>query len=716
MKDLQTIQHHPLSENIVDILCQKTQNLNKDFYRILVAYYFSKVAATQRCQIKTHDRGLIPVNTYAINLAVSGFGKGHSTNIMEDEIIHLFRDRFIEETLPEVAEINLAKLATKRAAKKSIDPDVEIDAVKAEYERLGPLAFSFDSGTTPAIKQMRHKLLMADAGSMNLEIDEIGSNLLGNVDALTTFLELFDVGKIKQKLTKNTAENSRSEEIIGRTPTNMLLFGTPNKLLDGGKTEDLFYSMLETGYARRCLFCYVKSVDRIADLTPEQVYDMATNQKTDEDVVQIAEHFFELADQAHFGQTLQMSKDVSLLSIEYRLLCEKKAEELPEHEEIRKSEISHRYFKAVKVAGAYAFVDASPVITETHLYAAIKLVEESGEAFQKILKRDRNYVKLANYLAEVDREVTHVDLVEDVPCYKGSSAQKQELMTLAIAHGYKNNIIIRRSFNDGIEFFSGESLKTTNLNEVLLSFSDHYSENYKPVRIPFDKMHKLTQKDNYHWASHIFTGNHRSNDNTVPGFNLIVLDVDEGTPLNTAKLLLKDYTYLIHTTKRHTEKENRYRVILPISHELKMHAEEFREFMQNVFEWLPFEVDTQTAQRARKWATYNGDYFYNEGQLLDALQFIPKTSKNDERKRTVADLATLTNIERWFITNTGSGNRSNQLIKYALMLVDTGLDFESVKNNVLALNNKIQDKLDESEILATIMVTVAKAIQKRDTK
>ena len=77
---------------------------------------------------------------------------------------------------------------------------------------------------------------------MNSEIDEIGSNLLGSSDILNTFLELYDVGKIKQKLVKNTAESLRSEEIVGRTPCNLLMFGTPSKLLDGGKTEEDYFS------------------------------------------------------------------------------------------------------------------------------------------------------------------------------------------------------------------------------------------------------------------------------------------------------------------------------------------------------------------------------------------------------------------------------------------------------------------------------------------
>ena len=262
VKDLNTLTFHPMTEKIVEILCKKTQNDNHRFFRILLSYHLTKVAAMMRVKIATRDRGDIPINLYAINLAPSGNDKGHSTNILEEHLLDQFATVFMNETYPLVAEENLAKLATKRAYIKNEDPDIELTAVTSEFRNLGKFASSFDSATTAAVKQMRHKLLMADIGSMNLEIDEIGSNLLSNAEVLSTFLELFDVGKIKQKLTKNTKENTRSEEIDGKTPTCLLLFGTPSKLLDGGKTEEEFYSFLETGYARRCLFGYEKQSNK----------------------------------------------------------------------------------------------------------------------------------------------------------------------------------------------------------------------------------------------------------------------------------------------------------------------------------------------------------------------------------------------------------------------------------------------------------------------
>ena len=710
MKAVENMGYHPVSEKLVQILCNKTQNDSPLFFRVLVAYYFSVVASSMRVTIGTHDRGDIPVNLYALNLSPSGTGKGMSTNIMEHEILNQFRYRFLEETFPILAEQNLPKISLKRSVRKGTDPDDELLKVQKEFDSVGSLLFSFSEATPPAIKQMRHKLLMANAGSVNLQIDEIGSNLVGSMDVLDTFLELYDMGLIKQKLTKNTSDNTRSEEIVGKTPTNMLLFGTPSKLLNGGKTEEELYSMLETGYARRCFFGYSRAINKALGLSANEVYDMLTDNSANLFIEQLADTLESLADIINANRRLTMTKDTSLLLIEYRLRCEQEAAKLPEHEEIKKAEISHRYFKALKLAGAYAFIDDSMELTEQHLYYAIKLAEESGEAFHRLLTRDRNYVKLAKYLGSVQREVTQADLVEDLPFYKGAQSQKQEMLTLATAWGYKNNVIIKKSFADGIEFLRGEALKETDLDKIVVGYSADIATNYLNERVPFDKLHTLTQAQGMHWVSHHLNGGHRTEENAIPGFNLVVIDVDGGVSMNTAKLLLKNYKYLMYTTKRHTDAENRFRIVMPINFELDLDAKEYREFMKNISEWLPFEVDTSTFQRARKWLSHAGHYEYNDGELLDALPFIPKTSKNEERKVLLQSQQSMDNLERWVINNIGDGNRNNMLLRYALLLVDAGFDFDKIHSKVLALNEKIADKLDEAEILTTIMKTVGKSL------
>ena len=68
----------------------------------------------------------------------------------------------------------------------------------------------------------------------------------------------------------------------------------------------------------------------------------------------------------------------------------------------------------------------------------------------------------------------------------------------------------------------------------------------------------------------------------------------------------------------------------------------------------------------------------------------------------------LDNLERWVINNIGDGNRNVQLHKYAMALGDAGKAVEHIRLAVFSLNDKLPDKLTESELYATIMQSVYK--------
>ena len=713
--DLSTVPHHPAVEDIVDVLCNKTQNIDRGFFRAEVAYFLAKMASCMRATIVTKDRGEIPVNLYVLALATSGFGKGHSVNIVEDQFLKGFKTRFMEDTFQVISEQNLWNIANARAARNGTDQQEEFEKAEKEFKQAGAFPFTFDSGTPPAVKQLRHKLLLSSSGSINFQVDEIGSNLLGVSDVLTLFLELFDQGLVKQKLTKNTAENTRTEELDGKTPTNALLFGTPSKLLDGAQTEDQFYSFLETGYARRCLFGFGQHQRAGESMSPEEVFRRLTEQTNVDTVNKWSNHFHNLADPAIFGWKMTVEDEVAIQLLAYKINCEHIADQLAEHEDIKKAELSHRYFKALKLAGALAFVDQSVEIEMEHLLSAIKLVEESGVAFQTILNREKAYVKLAKYVATVGTEVTHADLLEALPFYKSSNSARNEMMTLATAWGYKKHIIIKKSFVDGIEFFKGETLQETDINEMIISYSNHWAYNYLEERVPFDQLHVLTQQEGMHWSNHHFRNQHRSEENVIAGFNAIVLDVDEGISLGTVQELMKDYKFLLYTTKRHQTEGHgdRFRMILPINYKLELDNEEYREFMKSIFAWLPFKTDESYQKREKKSETFaGGQYVYNmDGELFDALPFIPKTSRNEQHKTNFQKLESLDNLERWFAQRIAVGNRNENLMKYAFALVDGGMSLIDVQNAVRAFNKKLNNPLSEIEIDGTIMVSVAKRFQ-----
>jgi len=207
---------------------------------------------------------------------------------------------------------------------------------------------------------------------------------------------------------------------------------------------------------------------------------------------------------------------------------------------------------------------------------------------------------------------------------------------------------------------------------------------------------------------------YRNESHIIPGFNLAVIDVDEGTDIETFKLLMKDYKYLAYTTKRHTEDKHRFRVVFPLSHILRLNKSDYTEFMHNIYEWLPFNKDEQTTDRTRKWLSASTNYWYNEGELLDALLFIPKTKKQEDNKKFLADTASLNNMERWMLANAVTNGRNNTLLRYGTLLVDSGLLKPTIESRILSLNDKLPNKLAEEEIMSTVFVTVHKKINERD--
>ncbi len=54
------------------------------------------------------------------------------------------------------------------------------------------------------------------------------------------------------------------------------------------------------------------------------------------------------------------------------------------------------------------------------------------------------------------------------------------------------------------------------------------------------------------------------------------------------------------------------------------------------------------------------------------------------------------------------GQRNNHMLRFAMLLVDSGLDFITVRDAVNAFNGKLSNGLSQAEIDATVMVSIAK--------
>lgn len=702
---------HPESEKIVEILSNKLNNSNKEFFRIIIPYFYGIITSHLRIKVQSFQADSpFPLNIYAINLSPSGTGKGFSTNFLENELLKGFKHKYLHFLLPTVVQSNLEYEASKRAQTNSSILEEELGELFKEYNSLGSLLFNFDSATVPAVKQMRQKLLMGGIGGINLQIDEIGANLTSQTDLLNTFIELFDLGLIKEKLIKSTKDNKRIETFEGSTPANMLLFGTPSKLLDGGKTEKEFMDMLSMGYARRCLFGYSTKLHEKEEKTPAEILQEMRDTSSNSFISSFNNKLSSLAAISNIDKVIELPQDIAIECIQYKLNCEKVANNLPETQETLKIELYNRYSKALKLAGIYAFIDGKDVVSHDHLKYAIKLVETSGLALEKLLTPLYPHMRLAHYLADVKSKVTLADLHTDLEYFKVPKSQKDEMLNMATAYGIKNNIIIKKEYQDDVLFIEAESLKPTNLEELIISTSLDITTNYSNLLVNWNNIETIAKQPNNHWINHHLNQGYRNEENAIAGFNMLVFDIDGDIPIDSFKKIFQDFKYFLYTTKSHTDEKNRYRVLFPTSHILYFDAQTYKDFIMNIYQQLPFQVDMSCNYRSKKWLTNQSSiYFYNEGNLFDILSYIPRTKRLEDRQKLLSTYENLNGLQKWFLTNMAEGNRNNSLLRYGLVLKDLGRPIDIIKLSIEEMNNNLgHNKLPINELQNTIFKTLEK--------
>lgn len=716
MNNFDSFPHHPFIEEVGAALAAKTNNPDPAMFRVMSAWHLTKAVSNMHGMVKSAVGSPMPINMYAVCLAPSGAGKGHAMSTLEQGIFGKYLTS-LHDMLEAAEHTAVNRLAQRYIVDKGIEETLAHTKAEKEIHELGPYVETFDSGTAPAIKQLRAKIQQIMFGALNLQIDEIGSNLTGSEEALTTYLELYDLGQIKQKVTKVTKEAGRTLDKRSCTPANLIMFGTPSKLFDGYNTEKLFIDLVTAGYARRSFFSYQASRKGIKSLNEDEAFQKAVQLLTALDTSPWIAKVQQIL-QSPSGKVYALTDKADKQLFSYRVYCEQRSEEYPEHQEDVRAEMMHRHIKTMKVAAAFAALERLPVVLERHINHAITLTEESGRAFQAMLMRDKAYVRLAKYITTNKNRVTQADLVSALPFYTGSQSARNDMMGLAVSWAYSHDKIIKKEYADGIEFFSGESLEQTDLGAIPLSHSNHMADNYRNATPAWDALPKLLLAPDRHFTNHWLAAGehgmgHRSEANIVEGCNFIVLDVDGTASLALTRSVLSDFKYYIYTTKSHTDDDHHYRIVMPLSHKVSLNRDGFQNFMRNIYNWLPFEVDVAAKDRCRKWASHPGHLEENEGILLDATQFIPNTVRQEKLSIASEGLKNLPALERWFALQMSAGNRNNMLARFAFVLVDQGMSLPDIETRVIQLNNSQQDKLSAAEIAQTVMRSVAQRIQQR---
>lgn len=725
-------------ENIVDILCNTTGNYDKAYARVVAMWGCALPITCMRMAIQTLDKGNIPMNVFAMCFAQSGYGKTYTVNTMES-LLKDFNSQF-KKVMVASASANITKLSRRFSTLNGTTQNEEVERWEKTYHSLGPYPMVFDSGTSPAVKQLHQKLQIANSGSINLTMDEVGANLVANEDLFNALIELFDAGLIKQKLTKVTTESKRIDDITGSVPTNCLLFGNPSKVFDGGTTEQAIYSMLKMGYYRRSDMAYGQSQKQVrTDLTAEELYKKRVDPLTKQEKQDWQNRFAILADGSLLNFLVEEPESIGILRTEYQLFCERRALQYNEYEEDKKVELQNRWSRAIRKAGILCILDwltdtstKQLVITKEHLLQGIYYTEACEDAFFRVLTKEPVYAKTVKYLSSIntsneDEYKTHSELADIIPGYKTMATWIKTNNQMAKSWGLTHGYLVTTKLDGDIEFLGAKLLNKTNLDKIKLSISTNLGTGYKNVILPFSgegsSIAKLVQSSAtgvegdttpLHWVNHHLNNGNRRDDAVVQGFNCIVLDCDGDCTINTMKALLEDVSYILHTTKRNgLDGKERFRVIIPINYELKLDNYSYKELMKNILNLFPFKIDDAVCQRSHKWTTTpNSTVIINEPvdddnnhKLFDILPYIPHSKQCDERESRLKDnksIKDFNKLELWIyqaiVDGEGTGERNKNIFKYGMALKDNNESIEGIIRHINHLNDSLPDPLGEEEI------------------
>lgn len=699
----------PLFDKLNEFVCDSLQVEPDHYFELLIASYLSRLPATLQVKVETPEYDYLPINTYSALIGPSGLGKSRSARLVEDIIYAPFFNKFKETYLPAKAQKSIRAYSQKLSREKDQPLESVEELIQREWHKVN-MPMSFGLSTSAAIKQQAGIIQMIGIGCMNASVDEMGQSYTSMRETLTDFLSLYDQGKLKMKLLKGSDGSVQIFSSDGFSPANLLMYGTYKSIFDGGETEKYFLMDMEAGYARRLCFAYLPKPQG-KGLNPEE--ELARYKKLkDEDLHnKFKKHFESLMQASKANSAITMPDEIKLKLIEYKHKCAEIANK--SNNELIRIEANNRLIKVIKYAGTFSFLANLQEVSEEAADLAIRIVDNSAIAFKQLVEVKPNYARFVDYLVEANRPVSHAQLAENLNYYPTRFGERKDFITLAISNAYDRNIVISQKEKDGAEFIEASPVKVTDLDHITLSYSKHMTKGYKTVTTKYSDLRKLLLKSDYNFCVHGFLEGHRAGNNTNTPSNLAVFDVDGTENLQHVQKLLKDYYFITYTTKRHTDLQHRFRIILPLSHAVDLDPESYKKFMENILEWLPISVDTQTVDKGRKWACNNGSYFINEGEglkFVDTHKFIPYTSRQEDYDRRINSKTDLTNLEKWFLDQASEGSRNNITLRYALTLKDKGYDYETIISKIDSFNANLTSPLSQEELHNTIFKTIKRKI------
>ena len=634
------------------------------------ALFFNTAAAMSLKKIRiirktnNNDKVIIP-NYFGISFGGSGVGKNHSDNLARA----IFKESF--DNFQRHAESFYD--SRKDPADKKPDP---------RYVNLSSYFIPVTS-TWQALQKAAQTVKDMDVGSVNVVSDELGDNIMSMSEIFTKLKSTWDTGTSEGPV--NVTNGGESYFCVHDVCFNALLFGAPGPFELDPKKKDRLLETYVSGMARRSFIYHNNTYKKSENRNPNfeklerEFYDklesyikelryFLNNTKEIRYPAKIREKLLE------YDQIKELERERSISLIAEDLGSTKKIE---------------------KLLGIIATLDLQDEINEEHLKFAIEFTEALDSTAEETVEIKPAYKRIYD---EIEKRsfAARTDIVKAVKDITIKDLDSQLILVQEHANLIGNSLI-KKEYN-GIIKYKIEKLSNTNLDNIILSINGNMDrtepEGFVRKIGSFDKLINAVNAE-FRYSAGTFRNEYISDENYLQEQNLFIIDIDNDLRLEDAKALFSSMTYLIATTKSHQKPKktkvngetidlvcDRFRIILPTLSTFHLTAKVYSEMYMNVINSLGIAEADSKCRNASRWYYGNpeGEHWYNKGDLLDIRTYIPDSSEhqdastslnNYDNQRYKSNAPASIRVDaaiRWFLSNTATGNRNDNLFKLGMLL------------------------------------------------
>lgn len=669
-----------------------------------------------RKPIRLYDGTIVPTNAIVFALSASGTSKDKSLNAVRKSLSLAYAN--IEEQRRKAAE-------EKAKAAAAMENDSE--NWLSYYRQPKPL----QSGLGTVEGLMHHFANIAEnpIGAGSITSSEIGSELQNNgsmVDIIKTISVAYDLGNIPPKVVKSH-ENQTSA--IKELPVNALFFGSQEAILFDNQIKAKFKLVFNTQLARRSHFVFTpETPEKLEIKSIEELYEYREKErervhKAQTELNELTEHLTLNIDHT----PLEIHPDAMRLFdvyLEYNSII---SDEMSNKFPISKLSRKHKQWLSLKLAGTYAILDNSEILTEKHYAYAINTVEllsnDLTDFEHELVKEPyEQLVDLCKFNAENGEFVLTLHELRKLSYITGTGSSKgkvEELCTLANSYDdtgsytvHENGIIYKEVIKTDVV---GVTYKIFDTDLKGAELKDYMARNslkdYDFYETDFKDIGNLLI-ENAAYSSFQFKDGVKTKENLINGTKFLILDVDKSVITDQeAHELLNEYNHYIVRTSD-PDNEFKFRVIVELDSIVSLDEFMWKPFLQEVAEEIGLIIDLlPQSQISLSYADRQILYNFN-AKTLQSKPLIekaalrvknkpksPNTLPNKEKEAKLSDPRTTFE----FAFECEPGERSNKIFRALAYAIDLGADADYVKNLALEINGYISSPIKEDRLYRTLI-------------